>query len=357
MFLVHRALLALPLLLSPPEPDPAQGFELIRVGEGIYAAISTEPSRNVVNGNATIIINDRDVVVVDANGTPAAARETIAAIRRLTRKPVRYLINTHWHDDHTMGNQAYREAFPEVQIVGHPRTRDAMATTALTNREQYLKGLPGMLEYVRGQIAAGKDLEGQPLTPEVRASLSADVRVAERYLAQAPIFSPTFPDFLVARELTLFRGERTIHIRHFARGNTAGDLVVWLPREGVLVTGDLVVHPTPYVFDSYIGEWIASLDSLKGLKAAVLIPGHGPVLRDYQYVGMVGRALRAVQLEVGALVARGLELDSIRKVVVLDSLRAEFVGENRVSHFPWGYSFLQPAITRAYEEAKGTRGP
>jgi glyoxylase-like metal-dependent hydrolase (beta-lactamase superfamily II) len=165
------------------------------------------------------------------------------------------------------------------------------------------------------------------------------------------------PTLLVTRELTLYRGERTIEIRHITRGNTAGDLVVWLPKERVVITGDLVVYPTPYVFDSYIGDWVTSLDSLKALDAAVLIPGHGPVLRDYRYVDMVSRALRAVQGQVGAAVARGLELDSIRKVVKLDSLRAEFVGNDRVSRFPWGYSFLGPAIARAYEEAKGTRGP
>jgi glyoxylase-like metal-dependent hydrolase (beta-lactamase superfamily II) len=256
-----------------------------------------------------------------------------------------------------MGNQAYREAFPDVQVVGHPRTREAMGTTAVANRAQYVKGLPGMLEYVRGQIAAGKDLEGEPLTSEVRASLSADVEVAERYLAQAAAFAPVLPTLLVTRELTLYRGERTIEIRHITRGNTAGDLVVWLPKERVVITGDLVVYPTPYVFDSYIGDWVTSLDSLKALDAAVLIPGHGPVLRDYRYVDMVSRALRAVQGQVGAAVARGLELDSIRKVVKLDSLRAEFVGNDRVSRFPWGYSFLGPAIARAYEEAKGTRGP
>jgi cyclase len=339
-----------------PGPGPA-GFHLVRVAPGVYAGIRSEPSRNVVNGNATIIINDRDVVVVDANGTPAAARATIAAIRRLTRKPVRYLVNTHWHDDHTMGNQAYRDAFPEVQIIGHPRTREAMATIAVANREQYLKGLPGLIQYLRGQLAAGKDLENEPLTPEVRTSLSADVRLAESYLVQAPTFRPVLPNLLVTRSVTLRRGARTIEIRHFGRGNTAGDLVVWLPKERVLITGDLVVYPTPYVFDSYIGDWIAVLDSLKARRAAVIIPGHGPVLRDYRYVDLVERALREVQAEVAADVAKGFPLDSIRTVVTVDSLREDFVGKNRVSRFPWGYSFLSPAIARAYEEATGTRGP
>jgi len=346
---LRHALAALPLLASRPGPGP--GFDLVKVADGVYAGIRTEPSRNVVNGNATIIITDRDVVVVDANGTPAAARETIAAIRRLTRKPVRYLITTHWHDDHTLGNQAYAEAWPEVQIVAHPATLAAMTTTAISNREQYLKSLPGVIQYLEGQLAAGKDLQDEPLTPEVRASISADVALAKRYLEESPGFRVTLPTALVEHELTLHRGRRTIVVRHVGRGNTAGDLIVWLPEDRILVTGDLVVYPTPYVFDSYVGEWIQGLDSLKALGARVLIPGHGPVLHDYRYVDLVQRALKEVQAEVGPLAARGIALDSVRKVVTLDSLREEFVGTNRVSRFPWGYSFLGPAIRRAYEES------
>lgn len=346
---LSQVLGTLSLVIAWPAPGP--GFELVRVADGVYAGIRTEPSRNVVNGNATIIVNERDVVVVDANGTPAAARETIAAIRRLTRKPVRYLITTHWHDDHTMGNQAYVDAYPGLQILAHPETRNAMTTTAIANRKEYVAGLPGMISYLEGQIAGGKDLEDQPITPEVRASLSADIALAKRYLEEAPHFRLTLPALLVDHQVTLHRGRRAIVVRHVGRGNTAGDLIVWLPRERVLVTGDLVVYPTPYVFDSYLAEWTADLDSLKALKAAVLIPGHGPVLHDYRYVDLVQRALIQVRREVGALEDLGVPLDSIRKVVTLDSLREAFVGNNRVSRFPWGYSFLGPAIRCAYAEA------
>src|SRR6185295_10239565 len=90
-------------------------FKIVKLAKGVYAAIRTEPPGLTVNANSVFIINDSDVVVVDTTLTPGTARETIAALRQLTNKPVEYVINTHWHDDHIMGNQAYREAFPGVE--------------------------------------------------------------------------------------------------------------------------------------------------------------------------------------------------------------------------------------------------
>ncbi len=92
----------------------AQGgsFEMVRLAEGVYLARRTEPAGLTTNANSVFIINEEDVVVVDSTLTPGTAREEIAALRKLTTKPVRYVVNTHRHDDHVMGNVAYREAFP-----------------------------------------------------------------------------------------------------------------------------------------------------------------------------------------------------------------------------------------------------
>src|SRR5215207_1350564 len=90
----------------------AEKFEFVKVAEGVYAAVRSEPLAEPVDGNSVVIVNDDDVVVVDANFTPSSARAVLAGIRRLTAKPVRYVVNTHWHGDHVFGNQVYREAFP-----------------------------------------------------------------------------------------------------------------------------------------------------------------------------------------------------------------------------------------------------
>lgn len=334
----------------------APGFELVEVAPGVHAAIRTEPGRNVVNGNSTIIVNDSDVVVVDATGTSTAARELIAAIRRLTRNPVRYLVTTHWHDDHAMGNHAFRQAWPGVEIIAHPATREAMTTTAVENRASSLKALPDILTFVRAQLTKGNGLDDTPLTADERVGLESDLRLAERYLAESPGFRITLPSLTVERRLTLHRGSRTIEILHLGRGNTPGDLVVYLPNEGIVATGDLVVWPTPYVFDSYPEEWVRSLDSLHALNARVLIPGHGPLQRDYEYVDLIGRTLRSVVAQTQAARTRGLDLEETRKAVDLEEFRQAFAGEDKVLNQAWRNYFVGPVVGRAYAEAGGAVG-
>src|ERR1044071_10366284 len=96
--------------------EPKAGFTLGNVtvtplAPGVYAAIRREPLALAVNSNSLFIVNSDHVVVVDAQFTRVATREQIAALRRITRLPVRYVINTHWHDDHLAGNQVYQDSF------------------------------------------------------------------------------------------------------------------------------------------------------------------------------------------------------------------------------------------------------
>ena len=117
----------------------AQDFEVQKIGEGVYAVIRTYPPGLMVDGNSAFIVGEDDVMVVDA---PESSREILEAIRKLTPKPVRYVINTHWHDDHITGNQVYRDAFPGVEIVGHAKTREYLPTTGVANRQKMLEGAP-----------------------------------------------------------------------------------------------------------------------------------------------------------------------------------------------------------------------
>ena len=350
--LVASVPLALPFVLplaalSAQEP----GFELVPVATGVYAAIRTETSSNVVIGNSLIVVNDADVVVVDAGGTPAAARALIAGIRRLTPKPVSHVVSTHWHDDHVMGNQAFREAWPSVEFVAHPATREAMTTTAVANREQFVKGLPGILDFVRGQVAAGQGLDGEAADSAELGSLRADVALGEAYLAQVPSFRVTLATIPVERRMRLSRGGRIIDIRWFGPANTDGDLVVHLPNEGIVATGDLVVLPTPFFFRSHIAGWLGALDSLRALRPGVIVPGHGPVLRGTGRLDDLSRALAAVRDQTRALAARGLTWEQGRDSVNLEPHRHAFAGADRVRNAAWRNYFAGPAVRAGFEDA------
>src|ERR1051325_8857768 len=130
----YSLFLLIAIFISTSTATAQPKFKIVKLARNVYAAIRTEPPGLTVNANSVFIINDNDVVVVDTTLTPGTARETIAALKQLTNKPVKYVINTHWHDDHIMGNQAYREAFPGVEFIAHANTRDYLPTTGLSNR-------------------------------------------------------------------------------------------------------------------------------------------------------------------------------------------------------------------------------
>src|SRR5919204_6168069 len=98
-----------------------------QLAEGIYEIRHPDAPDSFPQSNTTVVIGDRDVLVVDSRYLPSTAREDIAQIRKWTSKPLRYLVNTHWHFDHTMGNRAYANAFPAISIIAQAETRRHMA--------------------------------------------------------------------------------------------------------------------------------------------------------------------------------------------------------------------------------------
>jgi len=160
-------LLPIALLLFLPILASAQSqLEVVKVADGVYAALRKEPPGLTTNANSVFIINEEDVVVVDTTLTPGTARELLAAIRKLTSKPVKYVINTHWHDDHIVGNQVFRAAFPAAEFIAHANTRSYLPGAGLTNRQNAMspQGYPQFINALRRSLAKNQSLSGAPLT-------------------------------------------------------------------------------------------------------------------------------------------------------------------------------------------------
>jgi glyoxylase-like metal-dependent hydrolase (beta-lactamase superfamily II) len=328
-------------------------FELQRVADDIYIAVRPDVFRQPVEGNITFIVNAEDVVVVDTGGTGASAGSAIRLLRRVTRKPVRTVINTHWHGDHHLGNAVFRREFPGVEFIAHGNTRDAMTGPPM----DYVRKQPAMMEEVlkewRSRIDTGRDETGKEMTPEEIARLRlriADVEAAAAEYARASVVPATltFED-----RLTLRRGEREIQIRYLGRGNTEGDAVVWLPNEKILISGDLVVHPQPYGFYSFPAEWIETLGRLAGFEFRLLIPGHGAVQEDANYIRSLQALLREVRADVGAAVKEGATQEQARARIDLGGLERTFTDGVERRGFLFGVWFLDPIAVSAYREARG----
>jgi glyoxylase-like metal-dependent hydrolase (beta-lactamase superfamily II) len=342
-----------PAILALAFPARAQNFDVQKLGDGIYAVVRREPPGLMFDANNVFIINERDVIVVDANFSLASTREVLAALRKLTDKPVRYVINTHWHDDHITGNQIYREAFPGVEFIGHESAVIDMNQAGAENRKGLQENTPRLIKLFRSQVEKNKNLAGQDLTEEERASYLKDAGLLERYLEGIPSLRIIAPTLTVKDRLTLRRGARTIEVLHLGRGHTPADLIVHLPQEGILITGDLVVHPVPLVGSTSLpADYAATLAKLLELKPKIIIPGHGAVMREDSYVRRMIRLLNSINQQSAVAAKRGETLEQARKSVNLEEFRKEFAGDSQLKSFIFQTYVAAPGVEAAFRQAR-----
>ncbi len=350
----HRLIVATGLMLATLSSvaNAASGFQLHKVADGIYATERKEPAGLMFDANNVFLIRERDVVVVDSNISPDSTREVLAALRKLTDKPVRYVINSHWHEDHILGNSVWREAYPSVQFIGHVQTHADLSSVGASNRKGLLESGAGGVASLRNAISTGKGLAGNVLTEEERLSHESDIFLVERYLKEAGSLPIVYPDLEVQSRLVLADAKRPIEIRFLGAAHTRSDLVVWLPTEKLLIAGDLIVWPIPLVGStSYPAAYAQSLQQLLDLKPAVIVPGHGPVFRDTAYVQQVLALLKSLTEQVAAAKQRGETLEQARKAVDLSVHRQQFAGDSALLKLIFGMYVQSSGIAAAYQEA------
>jgi glyoxylase-like metal-dependent hydrolase (beta-lactamase superfamily II) len=337
--------------------NPATNFDVQKLTDNIYAVIRKDPPGLMVDANNVFIVKDEYVVVVDANGAPAISREVLAALRRITNIPVRYVVNTHYHDDHIRGNQVYRDAFPGVEFVAHPFARDYLPNQGAANRKAFLEGAPAFADQIRGLLKEGRNLSGGAMSEEERVSLTNDVALADVVLRKGASAETVLPTVTVEDRLTLPGKGPTVEIRHLGKGHTAADLVVWLPTERIVVTGDLVVWPVPLVGDpqSHIGAWSDTLKTISSLRPVTIVPGHGPVLADDEYLRTLSAMFGSIRQQAAAAVQRGESIQQARKTINLDEFRDKLAGQSDVRKLLFSNYVAQPAVAAAFREASAPR--
>jgi cyclase len=333
-----RSLLLLLLLTGPALAAPP-----VAIADGVYVIIHTDATTNWPQGNTTIVIGTRGVLVVDSAYLPSAAVADIAAIQKLTKLPVRYLVNTHWHYDHVLGNAAYRKAFPSVDIVAHEETRRILAVNAV----RYMKNALLPDSPARKAIAELKAKKDR--TP----AETADIAARERELVELAPTPWAAPTLAFSDSLTFDLGGREVRVLHLGRGNTPGDTVVHLPKERIVMSGDLVVAPVPYAWNSLPKDWVPTLEALRALDPAILVPGHGPIMRDLVYLRDLIALLRAVNEGVARLAAENLPVDEVRKRLDLAAFRDRMAGTDPGLLELWQDSIMTALVERAFQSARG----
>ena len=328
-----------------------KAFDLQTLAEGVHAMVWKEPLTDPIEGNVLIIINEQDVLIVDSPFLPSTARRIVAEVRKLTPKPVKYVVNTHWHNDHVQGNDVYREAWPGVQFISHTETRQDAIDYAFGQIPKGRESAAQAITTMRGWLETGQDTAGKEIDPDRRLRITNYITFLEGMVEETASIETVASDITFDEQLTLFRGSRRIDLVHLGLGNTRGDIVVLLPKERIVATGDLVVHPEPFGFGSYYKEWIETLGRLAALEVDTFLPGHGPVMRDRSYIETLQALLRTLTTEVDAAVAEGLSLDETKKVVTLDEWKKKLAGDDAAVRRAFEQFFIAPAVERAWKQA------
>jgi cyclase len=330
-----------------------QSLEMHKLGDGVYAAIRSEFRMDPIEGNSLIVVTSEGVVVFDTGRTPDTARRMIAEIRKLTDQPVRYVVNSHWHDDHVFGNQAYEEAFPGVQFIAHRETRAEMISQSIPGLKTHgVEYWNKMIAGFEGRLAKGMTSDGQPLTDAQKTRVTEQIRTIREFLPKFAEQRIVLPTVVVDDALTLHLGGQEIRLLHLGLGNTRGDLVLYLPRDRVVATGDLLVHPVPFAYGSLPAEWIGTLKSLRALDTTAIVPGHGPLMRDTAYLDLVIELLESIVAQVGDAVRRGLSLEDTRKALDVTRFRERLTDGDTVRRAMFGDSIVRVAVESAYKAAQ-----
>jgi len=304
--------------------------QVTKLAEGAYSIGHPNSNDGNVNGNTTVIIGDREVFVVDSCYSPSAAREDIAQIRKWTDKPVGFLLNTHFHNDHNNGNKAYLDAFPSLAIVAQEETKRDMDLIQPGNIERE----PKQLGTAIAAFKQGKDPRGNPLSEDDKKQVQAMLPGLEEALADSKTMVYTPPTLTFTDKIDVNLGNREVQVKHLGRGNTPGDAIVYLPKEKILVAGDLLVHPIPYTFDGYPAEWAQTLQRMALLDAVTIVPGHGAVQHDKAFLNLTADLLQSAVDQVRARIRQighpGFHsVDDVKASVDLTPFRQKFAGDDK----------------------------
>jgi len=303
------ALAALALALLPGRADAEPSHGLREMAPGVFFASGTGALQVV--SNAMVVVNDDHVVVVDSHITPDAGRALAESVAALTDKPIRYLVNTHFHFDHAHGNAGFPTG---TTVIGHEVTGERLRQDV--TREPIF-ALLGTAEVAAFQLA---EAEAALVTagPGARPALERQVARLRRHLAAVKALEIRPPDLTFDGRLVLREGGREIQLLFLGRGHTGGDVVAWLPEERIAFTGDLLQPGAPYLGDGYPDEWASTLDAIAALPFVWVLPGHGEPFQERTVIDEAKRFLADFTAEVRARRAEGLDAKQTAAALELD---------------------------------------
>jgi cyclase len=294
--------------------DDGELFDIQKAGDGVYFAHARP--QTVINCNAAIFVRSKDVVVVDAHSKPSAAASIIRQIRReVTDKPVRYVINTHFHWDHTQGDRAYTETGRKVDFIASSMTKQLMEEFAVARMKASADAVPQQIENMRHR-AERSTLEAE------KAFCAEQIRQLEAYQADLKNYELELPTITFDKSYLLADPAYDLHLEFHGRSHTAGDVFVFCPQQRAVATGDAIHGWLPNIADGYPRLWPGTVDEVGRADFKYILGGHGPMQADRIVMMCQRNYIEELTEKVEAGRKAGLSVAELQERLTVSSLKS-----------------------------------
>ncbi len=288
-------------------------FTIEKVADGVFAALARP--QVLTNCNAAIFVNSADVLVVDAHSKPSAAAALIAQIKKdVTTKPVHYLVNSHFHWDHTQGDAAYKAGGAKVDIIASDMTKQLMTQLSRNRLRESLDGVPMQIDNVQARLAKATSNADK----EYYTGLIGQLKAYQSEMRNYPLELPTIT---FAKSHVIKDAAGDLHIEFHGRAHTAGDIAVFSPQKRVVASGDVIIGFLPNIADGYPRPWPATIDSVGQLAFDHIIPGHGPVHHDRARMTQMRNYIEELTGRVEEGKKAGKPLAELQKTLTMASIK------------------------------------
>ena len=287
-------------------------FTIEKVADGIYAALAKPAA--LTNSNAAIFVLSRDVLVVDAHSKPSAAASLIAQIKKeVTDKPVRYLVNSHFHWDHTQGDQAYKEANSQVQIIASDTTKQLMTQLQRNRLKESLDSVPELIDAAKARLGRAK-------TQQERDWANDQLRQLTAYQQEMKSYPLELPTVTFAKTHVIKDASGDLELAFNGKAHTAGDIQVFSPSKRVVASGDAIIGFLPNLNDGYPRPWPKTIDTVASWKFDHIIGGHGPVQNGRERMTQFRNYIEDLTARVERAKKAGTPLVELQKQITQGSL-------------------------------------
>jgi len=295
--------------------DEVDLFDLQKVVAGVYFAHARPQA--MINCNAAIFVRSKDVVVVDAHSKPSAAASIIRQIRRqVTEKPVRYVVNSHFHWDHTQGDRAYKQTGSQVDFIATSMTKRLMEENCVARMKASADSVPPQIEAMRRRAENAKSVAEKTFCEE-------QIRQMQAYLDDLKQnYELVLPTITFDKTYMLSDPDYDLHLGFHGRSHTAGDTFVYCPQKGAIATGDASHGWLPNIADGYPRQWPGTIDEVAKADFKYVMGGHGPLQSDRTIMTSQRNYIEELTEKVEAGKKDGQSLAELQKRLTVASLKS-----------------------------------